>query len=284
MSVTSSYTDTFALAARVRVKLNGQFANKKDENLRMVVAHAQLYDHLDYHLETLRKRRRLNASRKAPREVLAGPNNQYPVRSNHPANSQSNRPGAKISPQERLNPVADHAVEGEENIKPPSRPPGPINYVIVDDTEKTDLNDNTSKRHGSPSLIGTPFTMETNKRPDPADNTSETIVSETYIGDTSDSNSDSDSDSDSDSGFSSDHDPESDTDWESNLDENGDLEMKSHSSAQLSKSIPKPVPRSNPSKPHVVQDHNPKEGLRLSDVIAQDSLKVEDLLAYPLFH
>ena len=280
MSVTFSYTDTFALAARVRVKLNGQFGDKKDENLRMVVAHAQLYDRLDYHLETLRKRRRLNASGKAPGEVLAGPNNQYPVRSNQSANSQGNRPGAKISTQERSNPVGDHAVEDMEDIKPLSRPPGPINYVIVEDTEKTDHNDITSKSHGSPSLIGTPFTMETNKRLDPADNTSETVVSETYIGDTSDS----DSDSDSNSGFGSDHDPESDTDWDPSLDDNGDLEMKSHSSPQLSKSIPKPAPRSNPSKPHTVQDHNSKEGLRLSDVIAQDSLKLEDLLAYPLFH
>lgn len=246
----------------------------------MVVAHAQLYDRLDYHLETLRKRQRLNASGKAPGEVLALPNKQYPVRFYQPANSQGNRPGAKISPQERSNPVVDHAVEDEEDIKPPSRPPGPINHVIVEDTEKTDHTDTTSKNHGPPSLIGTPFTMETNKRPDPADNTSETVVSETYIGDTSDS----DSDCDSDSGPSSDPDPESDTDWDSSLDDNGDLEMKSPFSPQLSKSIPIPAPRSSPSKPHIMQDHNPEEGLRLSDGIAQDSPKVEDLLAYPLFH
>lgn len=285
MSVTFLYTDTFALAARVRVKLNGQSGNKKDENLRMLVAHAQLYDRLDYYLETLRKRRRLNAGGKAPGKVLAQPSNQHSVRSNQPANSQGNKPGAKISPQERLNPVADYAVEDEKDIKPPSRPPGPVNYVIVEDKEKTDHNDTTSNGQGSPSLIGTPFTMETNKGLDPVDNTSETIVSEKYIGDTSDS--DSDSDCDSDSGSSSNHDPDSDTDWDSSLDDTGDLDMKSPSSPQLSKSISIPVPRSDPSKPRVtrvMQDRDSEKRLRLSDVIAQDSPNVEDLLAYPLFH
>lgn len=278
MSLSSSYTETCALAVQVRRKFQGQYSTNKDQNLRLIVAHAQLYDRLDDHITSLKKIRGFYARGEHPfAPAVDVPNHQDPFRMNQQPDLQQSRPSSPRNPP--WNSVtlaaAECAVDDDEDPKPPSKPSDPIRSVSVVESEvleKPNHEDSTSEPHASPGLTGIPFTMVTNKSPYATDYTSQTVISETSIDDPSDSDSDSDSTSESDC--------ESDCDIESsNSDYDGDLDPDDITiHPQRKKATPAPMAKPNTSQPRIRwQDQESDKGLQLSDVIPQDAPKIEDL-------
>ncbi|KAL8651530.1 MAG: hypothetical protein Q9226_004665 [Calogaya cf. arnoldii] len=260
MSYSSSYSETCALAARVRDKFQCQYGTKKDQNLRLIVAHAQLYDRLDDHIGSLRKIRELNARGENPfAPAVAVPNHQDSFRMNQQANLQRNRPNSpKNSPCNPPNLADEHAVEDGGDAKPSSKPSDPIVSVSIgelEDSEDLDHEDITSEPHASPGFMGTPFTMMTNKSIYRIDYTFQTVISETAIDDPSDSESDSEGDFD------------------------GDLDSGLSFYAQPMKTdSPVPMSKPNTSQPCIRwQDQESNESLKMPDMIAQEPPEIEDL-------
>ncbi|KAL8636002.1 MAG: hypothetical protein Q9226_009302, partial [Calogaya cf. arnoldii] len=122
MSSSSPYAETCALAAPVRVKFNGQYGNK-DQKLRLVVAHATLYDRLDHHIEQLRKGRGFNVSREELHiKSVAVPNHQVPFRTNQHANHVRSGPRDECTPRKPLTSAAECSAKEDEDPKPPLGP------------------------------------------------------------------------------------------------------------------------------------------------------------------
>ena len=262
MSFTSSYSETCALAARVRDKFQCQYGTKKDQNLRLIVAHAQLYDRLDDHIGSLRKIRELNASGENPfAPPVAVPNHQDPFRMNQQADLQRNRPNSpKNSPCNPPNLGDEYAVDDGEDAKPPWKPSDPTLSVSIgelEDLEDLDHEDTTSEPHTPPGFTGTSFTMMPNKSICPIDHTSQPVISETVIDDPSDSDSESDSEADFDGDFGS------------------DLSFY----PQAMKTVPSvPMAKPNTSQPRIRwRDQESNESLKMPDTIAQEPPEIEDL-------
>ncbi|CAO1598115.1 MAG: hypothetical protein LQ349_005049 [Xanthoria aureola] len=274
MSLSSSYTETCALAVQVRRKFQGQYGTNKDQNLRLIVAHAQLYDRLDHHLTSLKKIRGFHPGGEQPfAPAVDMPNHQDPFRMNQQPDFQRCRPSSPRNPPwhpPKL--AAESADETDEDPKPPSKPSDPTCSVSIDeveDLENPDHEDTTPEPHTSPCLTGIPFTMMTSNNPYTTDYTSQTVISETSIDDPSDSDSDSNSESDCDSDYDIDS---SKSDYDSDL----NPDITSH--PRPMNATPVPMPKPNPSQPRIRwQDQEPDKGLQLSDILPQDAPKIEDL-------
>ncbi|KAL8910232.1 MAG: hypothetical protein Q9171_004475 [Xanthocarpia ochracea] len=254
MSSSSSYSEVFLLAERVRDKFACQHG-AKDQNLRLMIAHARLYDILDDHIESLKKRRRLSASKGLPyREAVAAPNRQDPFQINQQGRHHTrNRPGLEVTPPTVFDMPAGCAAEDDEDLETPSSPSSRSRFVEL---QTPNRKNKTSSPHGSPSLIETHCTKELNNSPYSADYKPQTVISETAISDSSDSSSNTDSNSDSDS------------DSDSNTDYDGDLDSDYPFPTQIIKGT---------LHPHIRQDHDSDEGCpNPSDILAQDPPKAED--------
>ncbi|KAI4225730.1 MAG: hypothetical protein L6R36_003693 [Xanthoria steineri] len=273
MSLSSSYTETCTLAAQVRCKFQGQYGTNKDENLRLIVAHAQLYDRLDHHLAILKKIRGFHSGGEQPfAPAVDVPNHQDPFRMNQQPDLQRSRPSSPRNPPwhpPKL--AAESADENDEDPKLPSKPSDPACSVSIDeveDLENPDHEDTTSEPHASPCLTGIPFTMVTNKSPCSTDYTSQTIISETFIEEPSDSDSNSDSDRESDCDIES-----SSSDYDGDLDPD---DVTIH--PQTIKATPAPMSKPNTPQPRIRwQDQESDKGLQLSDILPQDAPRIEDL-------
>lgn len=138
MSISSSYTGACALAAKARVKFQGQDGNKKYQNLPLIIAHAQLYDRLDDYIEGLRKIRRFNASgEKPPAPLVAVPNHKDPFRMNQQVNHQRDRTSnPRNPPRNPQDLAAECADEGDEDPKPPSKTSDPTCSVSIQELEE----------------------------------------------------------------------------------------------------------------------------------------------------
>ncbi|KAL8913146.1 MAG: hypothetical protein Q9172_007349 [Xanthocarpia lactea] len=246
MSFASSYSEVYTLAERVRDKFACQHG-AKDPNLRLIVAHARLYDILDDHIESLKKRRRLNASEGLPHtEAVSVPNRQDPFQINQQGRHHTrSRPGAEHTPPTVFDMPAGCAAEDDDDLETPSSPSSRSRFVEL---QTPNRKAQTSSPHGSPSLIDTHCTKESNNSPYSADYKPQTVISETPISDSSDSSSNPDSNSDSDS------------DSDTNSDFDGDLDSDY------------PFPTQIIKDPHIRQDHDSDEGPNPSDIS-----KVEDL-------
>ncbi|KAI4102795.1 MAG: hypothetical protein LQ339_004534 [Xanthoria mediterranea] len=269
MSLSSSYTETCTLAAQVRRKFQGQYGTNKDQNLRLIVAHAQLYDRLDHHITSLKTIGKLHAGGEQPfAPAVDVPNHQDPFRMNQQPELQRSRSSSSWNPPwHPLKLAAESADENDEDPKPPSKPSDPTCSVSIDeveDLENPDHEQTTSEPHASPCLTGIPFTMVTNKSPCSTDYTSQTVISETFIEDPSDSDSDCESDCDIES---------SSSDYDGDLDPD---DVTIH--PQPMNATPAPMPKPNPSQPRIRwQDQESDKGLKISDIVPQDAPKIKDL-------
>ncbi|KAL8670278.1 MAG: hypothetical protein Q9168_005180 [Polycauliona sp. 1 TL-2023] len=284
MSYTSSYTETCALAAQVRAKFLGEYGAGKDQNLRLIVAHAQLYDCLNHHIENLEKIRQCNASGKnpyAPPPVVAVPDHQDPFRMNQQANPPRKRPTPQSeTPFTPPLPATEYATDANQDPRPPSKTSNPTCSVTIqeiEEIEEIDHEDPTSSPHTPPQFDGTPFTMMTEKSTSSTDPTSPLGIPEASIDDPSDSESDSDSDSDSNSDFDFDSGGES---VSSNSSINSSIDSSIYSgdldpdlSFSTMKAVPAPILKPNTSQRCIKwQDREPSDDqrLKLSDVIPHE--------------
>ncbi|KAL8994867.1 MAG: hypothetical protein Q9169_005288 [Polycauliona sp. 2 TL-2023] len=247
MSYMSSYTEARGLAAQVRAKFHGEYNTRKEQNLRLIIAHAQLYDRLDDHIESLRAIRECNASGKNPyAPVAAVSDHQDSLRTNQQANPQGKRPTPhRETPFTPPTPATESAIEDDEDPKPLSQSSESTCSVTVKEIEDINHEDTDPGTYTPPFLDRTPFTMMTQKSPCSADPTSQPVISETFIEDPSESESDSDSDLD----FESDGDSGSS---DSSI-YTGDLEPDLSSST--TKAVP--VPISKPDTPDVLPQASP---------------------------
>ncbi|KAL8774814.1 MAG: hypothetical protein Q9209_000753 [Squamulea sp. 1 TL-2023] len=205
MSLSNSYSEIYALAGKARAKFVGQ-VNAKDQRLRLLVAHAKLYDCLDEHVENMRKRRRTRPCDDTfCIRVVNVPNPHDPCKIKQ--QTYSPQDASKNESTGGLSAISDCAVErasdDNENINKLSKAPNSKDSFPVQELDSTEDAKIAYSIHGTPSVITEPKTYSLRN---PSDSPWQTIISETVIDCSSDSDSDSDSDSNSD--FDGDLDPE----------------------------------------------------------------------------
>ncbi|KAL8776581.1 MAG: hypothetical protein Q9213_008217 [Squamulea squamosa] len=205
MSLSVSYSEVYALAGKARAKFIGQ-VNAKDQRLRLLVAHAKLYDCLDEHVENMRKRRRTRPYEDTFRtRVVDVPNPHDPFKIKQQTHPPQDTP--KNDSIGGLSAISDSviecAVDDHKGMNEPSNAPNRTDAFPIQELDSTKGADIAYSIHGTPFVIAEPKTYS------PCNSLSsspQTIVSEIAVHDSSDSDSDSDSDSNSD--YDGDLDPE----------------------------------------------------------------------------
>ncbi|KAL8732663.1 MAG: hypothetical protein Q9166_002639 [cf. Caloplaca sp. 2 TL-2023] len=243
MSLSYSYTEASALAGQAHAKFAGQF-DAKDQNLRLIIAHAQLYDRLDDHIKRLRKKPRLNSSKETfHTNLLAVPNSQDPFEIKQQAHTSEDRMTSKdiSGSQTALDLAVECAVEDDEEIDVSL---GSSSRAIIHDVGDTEDGDKSRRAHGMPFVVGASRPSETYDSVYSTYSNSQTIVSEIPI-------EDSDSDSDSDSY----------SDYEDNLDYNISFYTQQLKATELS------TPRPNSIQPDIKCDEHLSDALQASDFI-----------------
>ena len=209
MDSSSPELQIYALAERARFKFVGHM-DARDHNLRILIAHARLYDDLSFHVEELRARKFRKSTEKPPKYgVAVATNTRDTPRPGppHPCEDRRADKEEKTSRAESAS-VAECAVLEDDDTDIPLEI---NNCTTIDgiDPERSRKGNINNQAHGSPTVIEGPATFAMiNHFPV---GTSQTVVHELPLEDSSSSDS---SDSDSNPDLDSDSDSNSDFDFE----------------------------------------------------------------------
>ncbi|KAL8717402.1 MAG: hypothetical protein Q9225_005346 [Loekoesia sp. 1 TL-2023] len=208
MHPSSSEPQIYDLAEKARTKLVRQ-VDAKDQNLRLLIAHARLFDDLDHHIEKMRARRkRILAEKSKNTETAvvmcrnaASRQPQDPHESSRLANGDEDttRPEPDLAASCAI--LEDNCIDSLA---------GNINSTTAgsNPTDRPKGGNTSNKVHGSPVIIEAHAVFQMISTPNHNSGHPRTIITESPLDDPSSLDYDSDSDSDTDS--NSDFDPELD--------------------------------------------------------------------------
>ncbi|KAL8834080.1 MAG: hypothetical protein Q9170_003936 [Blastenia crenularia] len=235
----------------------------KDQKLRILIAHARLYDDLDSHVAQIRARREPKPIKEPPKvEAAVSESRKKASRSEsrgHAAGDKTVDQTGKVLWTESDLAAAECALY-ESDCEDSLSTADSMRSVPQDLSEPHRKDTSKTKTHGSPIILEKPVTFNMAGTPNRPGGISQTIVSEIPIDDSSSSESDSDSDSDS------------QTDYDSGLDMKFDAALNS-----LAKSAT-PVTISRPKSPHPClrrdcgNDSSPNPACPIEDPLIDDTL------------
>ncbi|KAI4221137.1 MAG: hypothetical protein L6R40_008652 [Gallowayella cf. fulva] len=266
MSFSASFNEVYELARIARAKVAGQM-NAKDQRLRLLIAHAQLYDNLDDQIERLKERRRTRSMEDSScKNVVSVPNFQDPFRL-----QQQAKPGKPSSTSKQVSGssiacdlAAECAIDDDMDAAQPLNGLSRTDTVSIQDLECPDDEDADRTVHGKPSVLLAPITSDPHHSPYSSGSTSHIVISEIPIDDSSDSDSDDPPD------------PESDSDSDSDSDYDGDNTSEMLSYTQTMKATPVSFSRPKDLPPHISRAGDSEDGIDISDAAVHASSKYQD--------
>ncbi|KAI4147799.1 MAG: hypothetical protein L6R39_003007 [Caloplaca ligustica] len=255
MSLSFSETQIYIQAQRARAKFDSQIG-AKDPNLRLLVAHARLYDKLDDYAQELKTRRFRRPAAASRHSSLRNHENRSTI-----AGRGAYEEHGHTSFKNSMSAVTDCAPEcalSEDDVTDVDMDTSDL----IPEDQDSKGHGSRSKPHGSPTVIKATAAPNGDEAPSYTIAQSKTIISETPIDEAYDSDSDSDS---------SDSDSDSDSDLSPNFDIPVCLEGKT--------AIPVPVSRPHSPYHHIQLHSGMGPTLQFSDLPTDMPQDIEDLPA-----